>query len=63
MIDSLLTIAIGIYATLAGFGKVRLSNNAAKNREFLDRFGTMMRVGGILLIIVGCSLALAKLFD
>ena len=60
MIDNLITIALGILVTLMGFGKVRLSKNEEKNREYLDKYGMILRIGGIVLIVIGGFLAISN---
>jgi len=57
MFDNLLTAALGILVTLMGFGKIPVSKNAEKNREYLDKYGVFLRIGGIMLVAIGLLLA------
>lgn len=63
MIDNVITIALGILVALMGFGKVRLSKNDEKNREYLDKYGMILRIGGIVLIVIGAFLAIANVLS
>ena len=58
MIDNIITIALGILVALMGFGKVRVSKDAVKNQEYLDKYGKFLRIGGIILIAVGLFMAI-----
>ena len=60
MIDNLITIALGILVTLMGFGKILISKDAAKNQEYLNKYGTLLRVGGIFVIVLGIVLACVR---
>jgi multisubunit Na+/H+ antiporter MnhB subunit len=60
MIDNLIMVAVGIVATLMGFGKIPVSKNALKNREYLEKYGKLVRVCGILLIVIGVVLSIAN---
>jgi hypothetical protein len=57
MIDALLTNAFGILINLTSFGKIDVSKDRLRNQEYLNGDGMVLRVGGIVLIAVGCSLA------
>lgn len=61
MIDGLVMIALGLWATLVGFGKVALSKNPEANAEKLTSYGKLFRIGGILIIVCGIVLILARL--
>jgi cell division protein FtsX len=62
MLDNLLTAALGILVTLMGFGKIPVSKNTEKNREYLDKYGAILRIGGIMLIVIGLLLAISTFF-
>ena len=59
MFNSLLTIAFGVLAVLASTGKIQLSKDPAKNQEYLAKYGMILRVLGILLIVCGVVLLFA----
>ena len=60
MIDNLLTAAFGILIALMGFGKIPVSKNPVKNQEYLNKYGKLLRVGGIILIVIGLFLAISS---
>ena len=60
MFDSLLTVAFGILLALMGFGKVPVSKNSSKNEEYLKKYGKVLRVGGIILAIIGIVLSFSR---
>jgi hypothetical protein len=62
MFDDLLTAALGILVALMGFGKIPISKNIEKNQEYLGKYGGFLRIGGIILIVIGALLALSNLF-
>jgi len=62
MIDNLITVAIGIVATLMGFGRIPVSKNALKNKEYLEKYGKLIRVCGIILIVTGLLLTFSNAF-
>jgi hypothetical protein len=47
MIDNIIMIAIGVWATLIGFNKVRLSKNTEANAEYIRKYGIIFRICGI----------------
>ena len=53
MIDGLLTVAAGIYVCLITFGVVRLSKDKAKEEEWRNKWGGIMKFAGPLLLIWG----------
>ena len=53
MINGLIMIAAGIFAILASSGKIQLSKDPDKNSEYLARYGTLIRVLGVVLIVIG----------
>ena len=57
MIDGLITIAFGAFALMASYGKIQLSKNSEKNSEYLAKYGTLLRILGIILIVVGIIMA------
>jgi uncharacterized membrane protein YidH (DUF202 family) len=61
LMDSLLTAAFGVLAVLASYGKIQLSKDSAKNQEYLGKYGKLLRVLGIILIVAGVALFLAGL--
>ena len=63
MFDNLVMVAIGILVTLMGFGKVPVSKDSAKNAEYLQKYGKILRIGGIIVIALSLFLAFSKLFD
>jgi len=46
-------IAIGVYLSLVGFRNIKSSRNNDKNKEWLDKYGTFMKIGGPSLIVIG----------
>jgi hypothetical protein len=62
MFDNLLMVALGILSVLMGYGKVAVSKNASKNEEYLKKYGTLLRVCGIILISAGVLLVTSHLF-
>ena len=62
MIDNLIMVAVGILATFVGFGKISVSKNALKNQEYLEKYGNLIRVCGILLISIGVLLTILNVF-
>lgn len=62
MIDNILTASLGILLIVAGYGKVPLSKNPAKNQEYLNKYGAILRIGGIVMTTIGILLAVVKLF-
>lgn len=61
MIDGLLTAAAGIYVCLITFGVVRLSKDRAKEEEWRQKWGGVMKLAGPLLLICGLFLVLRAL--
>jgi hypothetical protein len=62
MIDSLLMAAFGILITLMGYGKVRMSRDPVKNQEYLNKYGNILRICGIIMIGAGLILVIANMF-
>ncbi len=60
MLDNVITAALGILLALMGVGKIPISKNALKNQEYLDKYGMLPRVGGIVLIVMGVVLAISN---
>ncbi len=60
MVDILIMIAIGIWSTLVGFGKLQLSKNSDANDEYLKKYGIIFRIGGITMCVIGILLIIIK---
>ncbi len=60
MFDTLITIALGLLVLLMGLGKIPVSMNPGKNQEYLNKYGMLLRVGGIVLIVVGLLLTISN---
>ena len=60
MVDNLITMALGIWATLVGFGKLRLSKNPDANTEYMKKYGTIFRVGGIVMVGISAILIVIR---
>ena len=60
MIDNIITIAIGVWAALVGYGKVPLSKNPDANSGLLKKYGMAFRIGGIVLIVIGVVFIVAR---
>lgn len=52
-LDGIIFLLGGIYCTLIGFRIVAPGKNPERNEEWLRKFGTLMKIGGPLLIIFG----------
>jgi len=48
LIDGIICLAIGVYVALLGFGVI-----PAKNEAFQRKWGTLMKVLGVLLVLFG----------
>lgn len=53
MFDNLLMAALGILSVLMGYGKIPVSKIASKNQEYLNKYGTLLRVCGFILMGAG----------
>ena len=63
MFDNLITAALGVLVLLMAYGKIPVSKDAEKNQEYLNKYGRYLRIGGIVLIIIGAILAIVSLFS
>jgi hypothetical protein len=57
VIDNLVMVAFGVWITLAGFNRIKLSRDSDKNEAFLKNYGVAFRIGGITLVVIGLVLA------
>jgi hypothetical protein len=46
VIDGLISLAIGVYISLIGFGVVSPSKDKAKGEEWRKKWGTFMKIAG-----------------
>jgi hypothetical protein len=54
-LESIISLLAGIYCTLVGFRIVAPGKNPERNEEWLRKFGTLMKIGGPLLILFGIA--------
>ena len=52
-IGGLISIGVGAYVLLAVYRVVRLSKNPEANEQWLERFGTLIKICGPILILYG----------
>jgi hypothetical protein len=55
IIDGLILISLGLWLFLAGFGVVSMGHDKKKNEEVRQRWGVVLKVGGLFLVIVGAA--------
>jgi len=55
-------LALGVLATLMGYGKIPMSKDPVKNEEYLQKIGKILRICGIIMIVAGLFLAVSKVF-
>ena len=60
MVDGLITAGLGVLVTLMGFGKVNVSKDPLKNAEYLNKYGLLLRAGGVVLIAIGAVVTPAR---
>jgi len=53
LIDGLITLLCGIYASLVGFGVVTVGKNKAKSDEWRKKWGRFMKIAGPLIALLG----------
>lgn len=53
LIDGLISLALGGWVSLIGFGVVSASKDKTRNDELRKKYGTFFKVGGILIALWG----------
>ena len=53
IIDGVITLVLGAWAALVGFGVVSPSKDKAKGEEWRRKWGTFLKFGGIFLVLWG----------
>ena len=61
MLDAGVGIAIGIWVTLVGLGKTKVSKNPAANAAFLKSWGLVFRIAGPVMIGAGVVRLVSRL--
>jgi hypothetical protein len=60
IIDVLISIAIGGYCILTGMGIVRVSKNPERQEEWTEKYGTLMTVLGVVIVILRIFLVMTS---
>jgi hypothetical protein len=60
MVQGILTILIGIWFTLVGFGKVKVSKNPGYQAGFIMKWGKFFRIAGPLIAVGGVAMLLMR---
>lgn len=58
---SLVSVALGVWALLAGMGRVKVSRDPQANARWLAQYGSFMKGAGIILLLVGVFLIVGSL--
>jgi uncharacterized membrane protein YphA (DoxX/SURF4 family) len=61
MVRAIITLLLGTYFLLIGFGKVKVSKNPAANTNFIQKWGTFFRIAGVIIVIAGIVLLISAL--
>jgi hypothetical protein len=51
--DGILSLALGVWVTLIGFGRTSLSKDKVKAEAFMERWGSFFKVAGPLIVLWG----------
>jgi len=60
IVDGSISLVIGVFMLLVGFGKLRVLKDPLAQDKFLKHWGLFFKISGPIVILVGIAIALGR---